>query len=53
MREQFAEADGDDDHVQREIDRDDHDGEADGFLEPFQEDRAEPGQQHDRDARPG
>ena len=35
MREHLADADREDDDVQREIDGDDHHGEPDRFLKPF------------------
>ena len=47
--EHLPDADSDDDNVQGQVHRDDDHGDADGFAKTLQEDRAEPGQQHDGD----
>ena len=49
MCEHLPDADGEHDDVEREVDGDDDHRQANGFAKPFQEDRAESGQQHDRD----
>ena len=45
MHDDDAQRPTDDDHVQHEINGDEDDGDADRFLEPFEEDGAERAQQ--------
>ncbi len=50
VSQQLEDPGSDDDDIQREINHDDADGEADGFAEPFEKHRPEKRQQHQRDA---
>jgi hypothetical protein len=45
----FVEADGHHDDVQQQVDSDDHDGDADGFLETLEEYGAQRDQEDQRD----
>ena len=49
VSQQLEDPGSDDDDIQREINHDDADGEADGFAEPFEKHCSEKRQQHQRD----